>query len=144
MHIVERVPLSHLDSVWPHVVDFANEALEYSFGQYDLEDIYEEIRSRSSVLWVVMDGTSENLEVIAVCTTKRVEYPRTTSLLIHMLSGEGLAQYGKTLLHELTEYGRATKCTHLEMYGRPGWSKLLRKEAGFDYQYVVLTKELSL
>ena len=144
MFIVEQVPLSHLDRVWPQVVDLANDALEYSFGQYGLEDIYEEIRSRKSVLWVVMDGHSANLNVIAVCTTKRVDYPQTTSLLIHMLSGEGIHLYGKDLLHELTEYGRASRCTHLEMYGRPGWSKLLQKEAGFDYQYVVLTKELSL
>ena len=125
-----------LDEVWHEVVPFLENAIEYSDGKFSLRDTRENLEKTLAQLWVGYD--SEGLCVTFV--TEIIEYPQKRVLLIKFLGGRRF----DTWVHRidfLREFAYEKGCTAIELYGRPGWEKVLKK---FSYQkmYSVLVLDL--
>jgi hypothetical protein len=131
-------PKEMVEDIWPKVQGYIDSALEYSIGEYLHTDILELIMSGQMQLWCVGDGN----EIIAAYTTQIRNYPQLNTLLVHTLGGSNFHKWGRLMEESLYQLARLQNCSHLEVYGRKGWGRLLGREANFKQQYVVLTKEI--
>ena len=131
-------PVELLDDIWPSVEGYIDAALIHSIGEYISSDIYDLIKSGDMQLWCVGNGE----EIIAAYTTQFRSYPQRKILLVHTIGGTRFFKWGRLMEQELYRFARLQNCSHLEVYGRKGWSRLLGRQANFKQQYVVLTKEI--
>lgn len=121
-----------IDLVWDQCVPHLKRAIEYSDEKYSLESIKNGLESRTMQLWVYMKG-----DIKACMVTQLVNYPTKRVCLILFLGG--------SLMHEwlrfmtlIEEWARSNHCEAIEIYGRPGWAKVL----GWEQIHVVLRKNL--
>ena len=131
-------PKEMVEEIWPKVQSYIDSALEYSIGEYLSTDILELIMNDQMQLWCVGDGN----EIIAAYTTQFRNYPQRKILLVHSLGGSKLREWGRLMEKSLYQLAKLQNCSHLEVYGRKGWGRLLGREANFKQQYIVLTKEI--
>ena len=72
--------------------------------------------------------------------TRILCYPRSRSLLIELLGGEGMAEWIHLIQH-LEVYAREQGCRHVEVQGRRGWERALAGE-GYTFMRQMLEKEI--
>lgn len=106
------------------------EALKYGGGTHLAEDIWDEIVSGKLQFWPAERG----------CFVTEVEiYPRKRVLHIALAGGE--MDQLMSMVDSLEEFAKAVDCQSITIYGRKGWSRVLR---GRDVRplYMVMAKEL--
>ena len=104
-----------------------SEALEYADGKYNLDDIEQRIRARTAILF-----TSDKSSAVVWVE----DYPQVRSLVVAFGGGD----LDDILAHipTIRDYGREVGCTQVDVYGRPGWSKVLKKH-GFRQSSVIMS-----
>lgn len=127
------VPAESVDLFWPEIAPLLQKALDRSDGRYAIEDIRQFIDSGDMHLWAVADTA-----IRAAIVTQTVIYPRRKVGLILLLGGCGMRHW-LHLIEEMEACFKREGCACLELYGRPGWQKVLK-----DYKTpsVALRKEL--
>ena len=126
----------HLDKVWDLAAPLVSRALDYSDGKYSLEAIYEALAARDMQLWV---ATLDH-ELVACCVTEIIIYPNKKVLTIFASAGVGLHNW-LGCLSPILEWGKSQGCQASEVYGRPGWARVLAKY-GFEKIHTVLRAKL--
>lgn len=121
-----------IDLVWEQCVPYLKRALEYSDGKYSLESIKKGLESRSMQLWIYMKG-----DIKACMVTQIVNYPIKKVCLIMFLGGSLMHEWLR-FMTMIEEWSRSNKCDAMEIYGRPGWAKVL----GWEQIHVVIRKNL--
>lgn len=100
-----------------------------------LDDVLAEVESEEVQLWEVRSGRA----VLALLTTRMVEYPRCLAMRIEQIGGHSMRSW-LPLLPELEEHARNLGCRFLETAsGRIGWWRLL---PGYALRGAPLVKEL--
>ena len=130
--IISLVPSEHVLDVWPAVTDYVQNALEYTRGRYELEDVLERVENGEFLLWIAFDG-----ERIKGCViTDMMQYPRKkflgcpSSQVMSLLHGSSLClrcfrslrgiTTAKVLKPRLALVGRAyLKMTDTKLCGKP-------------------------
>tara|TARA_R100000963_G_C4644883_1_gene108893 strand:+ start:1052 stop:1483 length:432 start_codon:yes stop_codon:yes gene_type:complete len=129
---------------FPFVSHLLEKALEYTEGEYLLEDIYTELLNGNLTLW--LGCSPEEKKIIFAATTTILRYPRYNSLLILHIGSEN----NKFIRHiedfwkedtPLTDYIKQNNIKKIEILGRNGWLKALNK-VGFKRSYTALTKKI--
>lgn len=133
-------PIEVVENIWPSVEGYIESALKHSIGEYITTDILDQLLKGQMQLWCVGNGTS----IIAAYTTQLKNYPQRKVLLVHTVGGSRFLEWGRLMEESLYQLAKLQNCSHLEVYGRKGWSRLLERQANFKQQYVVLTKEIPL
>lgn len=123
---------SEIDSVWKECVPHLTRALEYSDNKYSLEHIKSSLESRSMQLWVYLKD-----DIKACMVTQLVNYPTKRVCLILFLGGSLMHEWVR-FMNLIEEWARSNRCEAIEIYGRPGWAKVL----GWEQIHVVLRKNL--
>lgn len=131
-------PQEIVRDIWPSVEGYIESALKHSIGEYSSTDIFNKILIGNMELWCVGDGES----IIAAYTTQFKIYPQRNTLLVHTIGGSDFLKWARLVEESLYQLAKLHNCSHLEVYGRKGWSRLLERQANFKQQYVVLTKEI--
>jgi hypothetical protein len=90
-------------------------------------------------LWVVVD---DNMKVALI--TEILEYPQKRTLAVPFCGGEEhlIDQWLPDIVRAMDDHARHNGCVSVEIFGRPGWEKILK---GYDYKkrYVVLEREIT-
>lgn len=131
------VPKEVVHVVWDRASSILTKAAKTTHGRYEIEDIRARIDSGHYVLWVVMDGE----EVIVALITCVVEYPQRNAMNIEFMAGERMWEWLAMVMETLIRYSRANGCKHVELRGRPAWTKVLKKY-GFEAEQVNYMLEL--
>lgn len=131
-------PTEIVENLWPTVEGYIESALKHSLGEYLSSDIFNLVMKRQIQLWCVVDGT----KIIAAYTTQFRSYPQLNTLLVLTIGGSSFFKWGRLMEESLYQFAKQQNCSHLEVYGRKGWGRLLGRQANFKQQYVVLTKEI--
>ena len=79
--IFSAVPKQVIDIVWDDVVKILEPAVKTAKGKLSVKDVYEYVSEGFYELWVVMDGK----KMIAVVTTRVIEYPERRALAMDLL-----------------------------------------------------------
>jgi len=125
--IISLVPSEHVLDVWPAVADYIQNALEYTRGRYELEDVLERVKNGEFLLWIAFDG-----ERIKGCViTDMMQYPRKKFLGCPFVTGDEFASWKQPMFEMLQRFARDNNCEGLEATARPGWSRVF-KDDGYE------------
>lgn len=119
---------NEVDNWWPHVRDFINK-VPYTAQSED--DVLGELRTGANQLWVVVDG-SVKLALI----TEVQQFPKERICVMFLAGGDG--SYAQPLAETVEQWAKEFGCDAVEIYGRPGWEKVLK----YKRTHVVLRKDL--
>ena len=134
---VAIVDFDLIEGVWPMVEPMLRMATDTSGGRYDTLTVLQDICNGKSSLWAVW---TEADGVLAGFTTTIVDYPLTRRLSIPFLGGNGFLEHLDAVDDAVTQYAKAHGCTGIEVIGRRGWQRAL-KRIGFDYSFTSICKE---
>lgn len=111
---------AYVDEVWPHVAHFAKQALvRGDLGTFDA--LERDVLSGEALLWLAW--CSPVIEAIAV--TQLVTTERSRACEIRACGGTRPHRW-LGLLEQIEGYARAQHCTCTRIFGRRGWSRLLK------------------
>lgn len=119
-----------LDKVWERVEPDLKRACEYSYEGITADLLKKWIQDREAQLWLVSDG---------VLVTRIVVYPHLKSLQVVACGGRGMKSWLPGVISTLERYAIGHGCKRLEVIGRKGWSRVLKKT---KVVALVITKEL--
>jgi len=122
-----------MEPIWDIVSEHIKSALQYSDGKYDLNDIRQGLEEQKMQLFIAVAE-----EIIATAITQVVDYPQKRVLTIVLLGGKRMEEW-LPLLNQLERWAIDEGCEQIELYGRPGWERVL----GWDKTYVALKKRLN-
>tara|TARA_R100001460_G_scaffold32767_1_gene64249 strand:- start:18787 stop:19218 length:432 start_codon:yes stop_codon:yes gene_type:complete len=121
------VPTEKLDEIWKYAEPIINRAVSITPDRISTDDVYKAIKESGYILWIVVEETEENLEIVATLTTRLIEYPKTKALAIDFVAGSRMKDWLPIVMPVLENLGKVNKCTHIEGYGRTAWTKYLEK-----------------
>jgi len=130
---LRTVDKKNINLVWPDVNGFILKALKYSDGKYNLSDIKEGIESGRMQLFIAVDNFP-----IAAAVTEITDFPQKRVLSITLVGGERMEEW-LHLMNQLEAWAKDAGCEQIELFGRPGWEKVL----GWDKTYTALKKDLN-
>ena len=125
--IVSLVPTDHIREVWPAVAGYIQNALVYTYGRYELEDVFELIDSGEYLLWIAFN--EERIEGAVV--THIIHYPRKRFLGCPFVTGDNFASWKQPMFDTLQRFARDNECVGLEATARLGWARVF-KDDGYE------------
>ena len=131
------VPRQVIDIVWDDVVKILEPAVKTAKGKLSVKDVYDYISEGFYELWVVMDGK----KMIAVITTRVIEYPERRALAMDFIGGTRMREWLPEAQRTIEKFARDKNCLHLEGYGRRAW-KSWRNKYGWKPDYIAYRMEL--
>lgn len=129
---VHGILYSDIDVVWDECVPHLNRALQYADGKYTLDSLKKSMESRNMQLWVYIKDS-----IKACMVTQIVNYPGKRVCLILFIGGSHMSEW-ISFEPFIEQWARENKSDSIEIYGRPGWAKVL----GWEQIHVVLRKNL--
>lgn len=125
--IISLVPSEHVLDVWPAVADYVQNALEYTDGRYELEDVLGMVEGGGFLLWIAFDG--KNIKGCVI--THMMQYPRKKFLGCPFVTGDEFASWKQPMFETLQRFARDNDCEGLEATARLGWSRVF-KDDGYE------------
>ena len=112
-------------SVWPKVKAALEPAIERTNGRWKPEYVFAALINGAQTLWVVIDSEEK---IQAGFTTEIITYPERRMLMIHYLGGTGFDKWFPHMREPLLNFSRHFGCQGIELNGRAGFWKWLKKE----------------
>lgn len=138
-HIIHRVPTRLVTDLWPAVEPFARAALQVHpfLEAQDLLAIL--LRGGAHLFVCEQDG-----RVIGFGALEVIQYPRRRVANVLAAGGEvGLLSATRDSFLDITrQWAREQGADALEVTGRPGWARVLRRQGGSSLSLVKWHQEL--
>ncbi len=126
-----------VDTWWEQAAPFLESALDISDGRFDLSDIYKAVKETDMQLWIAVDSEQK---IQAACITQILIHPRKKTVLLLFCGGKDVNAWVQ-FIETIQAWAKFTGCTSAEIYGRPGWEKIL-PTFGFKKACVYYSAEL--
>ncbi len=110
--------------VWASVAPMLVPAIQYSGGRIDARSVIEWLMDGRYILWVVH---TENSPPKAALVTRVARYPRRAMLAVDLCGGSGLEDWAAEADRVLRTFSRQSGLDGVELYGRQGWTRVLRR-----------------
>ncbi len=117
--------------IWETVGPWLQSANQYAGGKLTLEDYLVKILTGQADLW-----TNGKIAILAEPSA----YPRKRVYTLLLAGGEHGANWGE-VARLMEDVAKMKKCQSIEVFGRPGWKRILGAE-GYDVAHFVYRKEL--
>lgn len=118
------VPREDLKTIWPVVAPLLAPAVSYSHGRLGMSSIFDAIQDQRNTLWVIYDSS---LTVRAAFTTRVAHYPKRSLVVVETAGGRGMNDWLGLVQQTFRDYARDLGADGVEMYGRAGWARALRR-----------------
>lgn len=119
-----------LDEELARCRQWIEDALEYSGGTHEFEDIVAGIHRGAFQFWPAPKGAA---------ITEIIEFPKKRVLHVFLAGGE-LDQI-VDMDESAGKFAKAAGCSAMTIAGRKGWEKVLKKN-GWDYYFTTLSREV--
>jgi len=116
------VQSADIEKVWPSILPYVRDTLEYSDNKYSLQSIKTALLEKEMQLWLATQGVN----ILSYAITQIITYPTHKRLCVAFVGGIEMFQWIH-FVNELKEWGKYHGCSAVEGYGRPGWEKALEK-----------------
>jgi len=126
--LIEGIKGESVEVWWPLVEEYLNTALEYSLGEYSIDDIKNACISKNMQLWVKVGKQTKGAFV-----TKIAKYPQKNLLIVILLGGDEFQEWRDEADALLNAFGKENNCEYVELFGRKGWGRMLKD---IDYKEV--------
>lgn len=118
---------------WPQAREFVARVPQTGYSPLD---ILHDLTAGRNQLWVVLDEAGE---VCAALVTEIQQYPRERVCVGFVCGGDGARRWTGELERAVAAWAGQHQCAAMEIYGRPGWQRVLR---GWEQTHVILRKTL--
>ena len=116
------VPSSMIHEVWDAARPHLQRALDQTYGEYTIADVYASLFNGERQLHLIGDVTDPT----AAAVTEVVDYPRRRAVRIHLLGGNNVNEWKDDFERHLLVGARNVRANQLEFIGRPGWARLFQ------------------
>ena len=128
------IPKEDIDGIWDEV---KHEIFRTNDEFVTESDVKTFLKEGIHILWIVKEIGSE--EIVGVITLEFALYPRNKIGRVVTCAGGRLHEWVKETLYELEQWAISEGCTHMDMYARRGWTKIL---TDYNEDCVLLRKKL--
>ena len=124
--------------MWPQVQPIIDRALVHSHGRLDASSQFDLLINGTDNLWVA----TKDDEIIAAIVTEVATLPTGMKLLICLFcAGKEFSEWSEEMHQKLVSFAKDNDCKAMELTGRKGWTRLL-KRWDWETEYTVFRKEL--
>ena len=127
-----------IDKIWPLVKDKVQAALNRNHNFRDHTDVKENCKNGVEQLWVIADKKDN---VHGVCITQIMQQPNYNVGLVRIATGHDLPLWVDKINEFENWAEKKFNCKKIEIYGRPGWKKMLTP-LGYEFSHVQMDKFL--
>ena len=128
---VSMVPKQYVGTCWQEVEPYLEKAAKYTYGRYNVNDIYAAIVDYDHELWVAF----EDGKIKGAVVTNFVIYPQRKLLSMSFCGGVDLKDWKDSMLALLRRYARDMGCDGIEATARRGWARVFQND-GFKNNWV--------
>lgn len=107
--------------VWPEVEGYMRDAVSYTNGRYEAEDVLG-LLYKGRVLWIASDDSGIKGAVVTCLN----QYPRKRYLFLEFCGGEDGYTWKSDMLRTLQSWAKDTQCDGIEGGGRLGWERIFK------------------
>lgn len=132
---VSLVPFESIKATWPTIAPMLARAVPYSAGRMDLRSLLQGLLEQRYLLWIAYDDTA--IQVAAAFITRVAVYSHRASLVIDCAGGSQMRHWLHLASDTFRSYARDTQLVGIEMFGRPGWARVL-KSCGWQQKLVLM------
>lgn len=119
------IPADAVTDVWPSVAGLLKPALGVAGGRLRMRDVYQQLKDERLILWTVRD---EREAPVAALVTRVAQYPSGKRMLaVDACGGSRMDEWLQTVVDTLMAFASASGLKGLEMFGRPGWQRVLAR-----------------
>lgn len=131
---ISPVPAENVQFFWADVEPYLYNAVVL-VNESTTDEILHNILSGYYVLWIVYD---EDVGVTGAAVTSMVKYPHNVSLVIDYLGTNAgvMEDNADKFMKVLQSWAFDNGCTTVEVHGRKGWGRALKKYGGRIKKYV--------
>lgn len=116
------IPPGAVDAVWPDALPYLARALADDLGHFTADDVKALLQARRQQLWLLEDGGKCTGAVV----TEVAIWPRCkVARIVLAAADDGYRNEWLPLRPVIEDWARAEGCTVMEVYGRPGWERVL-------------------
>jgi hypothetical protein len=127
-----------VEKVWPLVKKHIQSALDRNYNFRNHSDVKQSCMEGKEQLWVVTDK-EDNIH--GVCVTAIVEQVNYNIGVVRIATGHDLPLWVDKIKDFEQWAFHNCGCKKIEIYGRPGWKKMLTP-LGYEYSHVQMDKFL--
>jgi len=132
---VKAVAPDRLKAFWPVVAPLLAPAVKQSGGRVTMRTLYEGLTEHRYLLWVAYD---QNEVTHAAFVTRHAQYPARKMLTVDCAGGTEMDGWLEAAQAAFRSYARDMGLSGVEMHGRPGWTRALKK---FGWTFTAVTME---
>jgi hypothetical protein len=133
---VEQVPPQYIHQVWPDVVGFIKDALQYGCGEYNADQMKVMILRGEQILLVAVEENA----VKGAATVQFIDYPNYRVAYVTSIGGRLIAN--KDMFNELTDWCKFNGASKIQGAARESIERLWKRLFNFERRYVIVEKDL--
>ena len=139
MTIPVIIPTDKIKEVENFVTNSIDKALKFSGNHYNLDDVLKQLYDGTAQLWILWNEKKKT-KYQGCIVSKILERPNSKSLNLFIVTGQDRKLW-QDKITVLEDFAKQQKCSHLETYARPGWSRILKKH-NYKTTHYLLEKKL--
>lgn len=132
---VVPVPASRVAEFWPTISKLIQPAIDRSGGRCTAGQILDLAQGDKATVWLMVDRETKKIEAAAVSEMR--SYPTTPRLHVMLVGGTRMNEWLSDIVAQLKAFGKHNGAKQIEVYGRTGWERELKK-VGFVKRRVCL------
>ena len=135
---IKQVDIECVDVFWDKVKNWVYKVVVQSNGRHTLDSTYKLLKQGTMTMFLITDKK----KLCAVYVVQKVYYPAKIVLGILFCGGSKVIKEVKKIEKFFLNYAEEQKCDGLEIIGRKGWDKVIKKNnlefkrTGFFYEVV--------
>ena len=135
---IKQVDIECVDVFWDKVKNWVHKVVVQSNGRHTLDSTYKLLKQGTMTMFLITDKK----KLCAVYVVQKVYYPAKIVLGILFCGGSKVIKEVKKIEKFFLNYAKEQKCDGLEIIGRKGWDKVIKKNnlefkrTGFFYEVV--------
>ena len=139
MTIPVIIPTDKIKEVENFVTNSIDKALKFSGNHYNLDNVLKQLYDGTAQLWILWNEKKKT-KYQGCIVSKILERPNSKSLNLFIVTGQDRKLW-QDKITVLEDFAKQQKCSHLETYARPGWSRILKKH-NYKTTHYLLEKKL--
>ena len=133
---VEQVPPQYIHQVWPDVVEFIEDALQYGAGEYNADQMKVMILRGEQALLIVVEENA----IKGAVTVQFIDYPNCRVAYVTSIGGKLIAN--KDTFNDLIDWCKFNGATKIQGAARESVERLWKRLFNCERRYVIVEKEL--
>jgi hypothetical protein len=133
---LQSVSSQYIHQVWPDVVEFIKDALQYGAGEYNADQMKVMILRGEQILLVAVEENT----IKGAATVQFIDYPNYRVAYVTSIGGRLVTS--KDMFNELADWCKFNGASKIQGAARESIERLWKRLFKFERRYVIVEKDL--